>query len=120
MNESQAIAAFGALSQETRLRIVRILVTAGPDGVAAGAIAELVEASTSNLSFHLKELEHAGLVHSRRQSRSIIYTAAYGSLAGLVEFLMRDCCQGHPEVCTPAVTSLAACECVPNPEHEHA
>ncbi|MFG1462529.1 metalloregulator ArsR/SmtB family transcription factor [Xanthobacter sp. DSM 24535] len=119
MDEHQALSAFSALSQETRLRIVRLLVTAGPEGMAAGAIAAAVEASTSNLSFHLKELEHAGLIRSRRQSRSIIYNASYGALSGLVDFLMRDCCQGHPEVCTPAVAALAACGCNPDQEQVH-
>ncbi len=119
INEPQALSAFAALSQETRLRIVRHLVKAGPDGMAAGVIAEAVEASTSNLSFHLKELERAGLIQSRRQSRSIIYSAAYGGLSDLVEFLMRDCCQGHPEVCTPAVAALAACGCNPDQEQIH-
>lgn len=112
MNERQALGAFAALSQETRLRVVRMLVTAGPDGMAAGAIAEAIGISTSNLSFHLKELEHAGLLSSRRQSRSIIYNAAYPALSAMVEFLLRDCCQGHPEVCTPAIAALAAC-CTP-------
>lgn len=119
IDEPQALSAFAALSQETRLRIVRHLVQAGPDGMAAGAIAETVASSTSNLSFHLKELERAGLIQSRRQSRSIIYSAAYGALAGLVEFLMRDCCQGHPEVCAPAVAALAACGCTPDTEQVH-
>lgn len=109
ISEKQALAAFGALSQETRLRIVRLLVAAGPDGMPAGAIGEAVGASSSNLSFHLGHLERAGLVRSRREARSIIYSAVYPALSGLVAFLMRDCCQGHPEVCQPAVEALAAC-----------
>ena len=78
MDERQALSAFGALSQETRLRILRMLVVAGPDGMAAGMIAEQAEVSPSNVSFHLKELEHAGLVTARRDARSIIYSAEYG------------------------------------------
>ena len=109
MDEAQALDAFAALSQETRLRIVRLLVTAGPDGLPAGTIGEAVGASSSNVSFHLSHLERAGLIQSRREARSVIYTADYPSLSRLVEFLMRDCCQGHPEVCNPAVTALAAC-----------
>ena len=109
MDERQALAAFGALSQETRLRILRMLVVAGPDGIAAGAIAEKSEVSASNVSFHLKELERAGLATARRDARSIIYSVAYPALSGLVAFLMRDCCQGHPEVCGPAVAALATC-----------
>lgn len=112
MDETAALAAFAALSQETRLRIVRMLVKAGPDGMTAGAIGEAVNATTSRLSFHLTHLEHAGLVSSRREGRFIIYSAAYPSLAGVVEFLMRDCCQGHPDICAPAVAALS-CECAP-------
>lgn len=112
-DEAQALMAFGALSQETRLRIVRMLVSAGPEGLSAGVIGEAVGASTSNLSFHLKELDHAGLVHSRRQSRSIIYSASLDALARLVAFLMKDCCQGHPDVCAPVVAALSACACAP-------
>lgn len=110
MNEQQALGAFAALSQETRLQIVRLLVTAGPDGMAAGAIGDAMKASSSRMSFHLSHLEHAGLVESHREGRSIIYRAAYSALSGLVEFLMRDCCQGHPEVCQPAVAALACCD----------
>ena len=65
MDERQALSAFGALSQETRLKLLRLLVVAGPDGIAAGALAEQVEVSASNVSFHLKELERAGLVASQ-------------------------------------------------------
>ncbi|WP_458097833.1 ArsR/SmtB family transcription factor [Roseomonas sp. WA12] len=110
MDETQALGALGALSQETRLRIVRMLVAAGPDGMAAGFIGEDIGATSSRLSFHLTHLEAAGLVRSRRDGRSIRYSAAYDALSGLIAFLMRDCCQGHPEVCTPA---LSACTCPP-------
>lgn len=110
MNERQALAGFAALSQETRLRIVRLLVTAGPQGMAAGAIGEAMGASSSRMSFHLSHLERAGLVGSRREGRSIVYRAAHPALADLVGFLMRDCCQGHPEICRPAAAAgLAAC-----------
>lgn len=102
MNERQAMTAFAALSQETRLRIVRLLVKAGPDGMAAGAIAEDVDVSPSNVSFHLKDLEHAGMISSRREARSIIYTADYAALTALIQFLMKDCCAGKPEICAPA------------------
>jgi DNA-binding transcriptional ArsR family regulator len=109
MREQDAISAFAALAQETRLRIVRMLVMAGPDGMAAGSIGDAVGASSSNVSFHLKELEQAGLVQSRRQSRSIIYSASITGLAELLRFLTEDCCQGHPEVCNPAFADLARC-----------
>ena len=115
MNEPQALAAFAAMSQETRLRVVRLLVQAGPDGMAAGAIGEaLGGATTSRLSFHLTHLEHAGLIQSRREGRYIIYSAVYPALAGLVGFLLKDCCQGHSEICAPAVEALTcACGCNP-------
>ncbi|GAB0116001.1 ArsR/SmtB family transcription factor [Acidisoma sp. 7E03] len=111
MNELQALDALSALAQETRLRIVHLLVTAGPEGMPAGAIGDALEAASSRLSFHLTHLEHAGLIQSRREGRSIRYTADYGALSGLIAFLMRDCCQGRPEVCAPAVEALAACAC---------
>ena len=94
---------FGALSQETRLRIVRLLVKAGGQGMAAGDIASAVEVSASNVSFHLKELERAGLLAARRESRSIVYSADYDGLSGLIRFLMEDCCSGRPEICEPAL-----------------
>ncbi|MFN4142975.1 ArsR/SmtB family transcription factor [Aestuariivirga sp.] len=110
MDEKQALDAFAALSQETRLRIVRLLVSAGPQGLPAGAIGEAMDGSSSSrMSFHLNHLEQAGLVTSRREGRSIIYSAAYASLSGVIEFLMRDCCQGHPEVCAPAVAAYDRC-----------
>jgi len=82
-------------------------VRAGPDGLAAGAVAEAVDASPSNVSFHLKDLEHAGLIAARRESRSIIYTASYDTLRDLVAFLMKDCCAGRPEICAPAAAAGA-------------
>lgn len=113
MDDKQALGAFAALSQETRMRIVRLLVTAGPEGMPAGVIGEAMDgASTSRMSFHLSHLEHAGLVQSRREGRSIIYSASFTALSDLIQFLMRDCCQGHPEVCNPAVAALS-CQCDP-------
>jgi len=105
MKERQALIAFGALAQETRLRIVRLLVKAGPDGLAAGAVAEAAGVTPSNVSFHLKELERGGLVAARRDSRSIVYSAEFDTLSGLIRFLMEDCCSGRPEICTPALAS---------------
>ncbi len=110
MDERQALFAFGALSHETRLRILRLLVIAGPDGIAAGSIADRVEVSASNVSSHLKELERAGLVQARRDSSSIVYTAAFDALTALIRFLLEDCCSGRPEICMPAIA--APC-CVP-------
>ncbi|WP_117193883.1 ArsR/SmtB family transcription factor [Rhizobium terrae] len=114
MNERQALASFAALSQETRLQIVRMLVVAGPAGLAAGVIAETLDMSPSNVSFHLKELDRSGLISQQRESRSIIYFANYEALGRLVRFLMEDCCAGHPEICAPAA-EVAAC-CIPAPK----
>ncbi|RWX80883.1 transcriptional regulator [Neorhizobium lilium] len=102
MDERQALSSFAALSQETRLQIVRTLVVAGPEGMAAGAIAEKLGVSPSTMSFHLKELDRSGLIGQQRESRSIIYTANYDALAGLIRFLTEDCCAGNPHICTPA------------------
>ncbi|MDG4884137.1 metalloregulator ArsR/SmtB family transcription factor [Mesorhizobium sp. WSM4884] len=110
MDERQALTAFGALSQETRLQLLRLLVVAGPEGIAAGSLAEQVAVSPSNVSFHLKELERAGLVSARRDARSIVYSAEYDALSSLIRFLMEDCCSGRPEICAPA---LAAPCCLP-------
>lgn len=109
MDERQARTAFAALSQETRLRIVRLLVQAGPDGMAAGAIADTVGVSPSNVSFHLKDLEHAGMAVPRREARSIIYSADFTGLRQLIAFLMKDCCAGHPDICAPAIAD-ASCK----------
>lgn len=109
MEERQALAAFGALSQETRLRLLKTLVVAGGDGLAAGALAKSAEVSASNVSFHLKELEQAGLVTSQRDARSIIYRASYDTLGNLLQFLMEDCCAGRPEICAPTLRPRPAC-----------
>lgn len=109
MIEANALAGFAALSQETRLRIVRLLVTAGPEGMAAGEIAAAMGGSSSSrMSFHLSHLEHAGLVTSRREGRHILYSAKVETLQGLIGFLMRHCCQGHSEICAPFIPT---CEC---------
>ena len=119
MDQRQALASFAALSQETRLAIVQLLVRAGPDGVPAGAVADSVEVSASNVSFHLKELERAGLIEARREARSIIYSASYDTLRDVIAFLMKDCCNGHPEICTPALAS-ACCPPAKNRKRVHA
>ncbi len=111
MKEQQALDGFGAIAQETRLRIVRMLVVAGADGMPAGAIAEqLDDAASSRVSFHLSHLERAGLITGRREGRLIIYSALFPALSDLVAFLMHDCCQGHCKYCDRAIALFAKCE----------
>ena len=98
MDETQAISMFGALSQETRLQIVRFLIARGEAGASAGEVGSEVNASSSRASFHLSALERAGVISSERQSRSIIYRASLEGLGGLVSYLLNDCCRGHPDI----------------------
>ena len=99
MELSAATAALSALSQETRLKIFRHLVAAGPAGREAGAISQTLKVAAPTLSFHLKELERAGLVRQRRAGRNIIYSADYDGMRALLSYLMEDCCGGRPEIC---------------------
>ena len=103
METKNVVQAFGALAQETRLGIYRLLVTAGPEGLAAGAIAEKLELPPATLSFHLKELSLAGLVRSRQDGRFVIYAANFDTMIALVSFLTDNCCGGG--ACIPACPS---------------
>lgn len=108
MNEEKALTAFGALSHPTRLKMLRALVEAGPDGLPAGAVADRTAASPSRASFHLTALTEAGLVTTERQARTIIYRVSFGTLGALMGFVLNDCCKGHPQVascCTPYRTN---------------
>lgn len=108
MEIETASRAFAALSQPTRLEVLRVLVKAGPGGLAAGDLARAVGAPASTLSFHLKELSGADLIQSRRDGRHVVYTANYGGVRGLVDFLMADCCQGDPRLCGPYIIEKQA------------
>lgn len=101
MQTPDAVAALSALAHEGRLEVFRRLVRAGPEGLAAGEIARAVGALPNTLSANLGILSAAGLVASRREGRSIIYTAAYERMGALLSFLARDCCGGQPEICAP-------------------
>ncbi len=92
MDEKRAIAALGALAQETRLALFRLLVARGPAGLPAGAIAERLGVQPSSLSFHLAQLAHAGLIAQRRLSRQLIYSAEYGAMNALLTYLTENCC----------------------------
>ena len=104
-----AVDALGALAHETRLAVFRMLVKAGPDGMIAGAIAEHQGVPPSTMSHHLATLERAGLVQSERESRLIHYRADFGGMRRLLTFLMQDCCQGAPEMCSDLMAGLT-CE----------
>lgn len=99
MDTKSAIAALAALAQESRLATFRLLVQAGPAGMAASKIAEALGMPASSLSFHLKELSHAGLITPRQEGRFIIYAAQFGTMNDLLAFLTENCCGGNP--CTP-------------------
>jgi ArsR family transcriptional regulator, arsenate/arsenite/antimonite-responsive transcriptional repressor len=99
MDESQAVISLAALAHEQRLRIFRLLVREGPNGLPAGEIAEAVGASPTAASFHLKELDRAGLIHATRQGRYIRYAIHVEGMRKLLAFLTEDCCQGQPELC---------------------
>jgi ArsR family transcriptional regulator len=101
------VTALAALAQESRLAIFRLLVQAGPEGLSAGKISETLGIPPSSLSFHMKELAHAGLVSSRQESRYVIYSANFRTMNELLGFLTENCCGGKP--CVP--TDL--------PEQEH-
>jgi ArsR family transcriptional regulator len=111
MESKIAVASLSALAHEGRLSIFRLLVQAGHDGVAAGDIARRLDIFPNTLSASLNVLSHAGLIRSRRQGRSVIYSANYGDMRDLLGFLMEDCCGGAPEICAPlaGIVSQAAC-----------
>ncbi len=101
MDQKHAIAALGALAQETRLALFRLLVTCGPQGLSAGIIAEQLGVAPSSLSFHLQQLVHAGLITQRRLSRQLIYSAEYRTMNELMAYLTENCC-GRAVACAPA------------------
>lgn len=94
IHAEKIIEALGALAHEHRLALFRLLIQAGADGMSAGAIAEALALPNSSLSFHLAHLTRAGLIRQTRQSRSLIYTADYAAMNGLVGYLMENCCGG--------------------------
>lgn len=101
METPTAVGALSALAHPGRLQVFRLLVQAGPGGMAAGEIARATDSLANTLSTNLSILAGAGLVASRRDGRSIIYTAAYDQMRELLAFLMEDCCGGKPEICAP-------------------
>jgi ArsR family transcriptional regulator, arsenate/arsenite/antimonite-responsive transcriptional repressor len=107
VEKKAAIGALGALAQETRLDLFRLLVTVGPQGLPAGMIAERLGVLPASLSFHLAQLVHAQLITQRRLGRQLIYSAEYGAMNDLLAYLTENCCQGASScapVCDPATS----------------
>ena len=120
MDISTTVKALAALAQESRLNAFRLLVQAGPDGLAAGEIARQLGIVHNTLSSHLAILSNAGLVSSHRESRSIIYRVDFDGTRELLAFLMEDCCQGQPELCEPLLDRLLPhCCATPSPGEAH-
>ena len=107
METKNIISALGALAQETRLAVFRLLVETGPQGLPVGAIAEKLNLANATLSFHLKELTNAGLTMATPNGRSIIYSANFATMNGLVDYLTENCCAG--EGCPPGKSPMAVC-----------
>ena len=105
-----AIASFAALSQDTRLKAFRLLVSQEPEGLPAGEIARQLSVPHNTMSAHLSVLARAGWVVSQRHSRQIIYRASLSHMEEVIQFLLQDCCAGHPELCASLMDSLSGCE----------
>ncbi|ESQ73524.1 helix-turn-helix transcriptional regulator [Asticcacaulis sp. AC402] len=109
MDRNHALTAFAALSQETRLEVLRLLIQAGPEGVPAGEIGEQLGVKQNTMSANLSVLAHAGLVKTQREGRSIRYFADYEAMTGLLTFLLQDCCGGRKELCQPLLDKIVCC-----------
>ena len=108
MNAKQAVVKLASLAQETRLRIFRLLVEAGKDGLNASAIAEALELAPATLSFHVAHLARAGLVNARQESRFIFYSVKYSAMDDLIAYLSQNCCQG--KACLPKTAAINTAE----------
>ena len=115
MESEQAILALAALAQSTRLEVYRLLVKREPEGLAAGDIARALAVPQNTMSAHLSILSRAGLVSARRFSRSIVYRADLARFQAVMLFMLRDCCDGRPEICAPLIEDLTPC-CPPKPQ----
>lgn len=109
MEESSAIISLAALAQTMRLRVFRALIGAGPDGMTPGALGALLDVPASTLSFHLKELMHAGLVTQERDGRHLIYRAAMAQMNALLDYLTAHCCEGAANPAPCATPSAPDC-----------
>jgi DNA-binding transcriptional ArsR family regulator len=114
LSAPDAISVLSALAQPTRLEIFRLLLKHEPIGITAGVIADAIGAPHNTISTHLAILVRAGLLHSARDGRSIIYRADIGGMRALIGFLLNDCCDGHPELCNLLVgLNAKSCGCAP-------
>lgn len=109
MEINEAVAALASLAQPARLRVFRLLVKAGEEGMCAGDLSKELDVPKNTLSFHLKELVNSDLVTSARDGRSIIYRLREGGIRELMRFLTEDCCQGRPDLCLPGVCEEESC-----------
>ena len=109
MNETQAVSALSALAHTQRLRVFRVLVIAGPEGLTPSVMADQFDVARNTLSFHLKELAHAGLVTIEQQGRNLIYRADFAHMNGLLGYMTEHCCQGS--TCEVNDSSLACTSC---------
>ena len=116
MDITSALAGLAALAHEGRLSVFRLLVKAGPDGLAAGEIARKLDTQPNTMSAQLLVLSNAGLIAARREGRSIIYAADFEKMGALLQFLTKDCCDGRPEICAPLAATVNAC-CPPKKRH---
>jgi DNA-binding transcriptional ArsR family regulator len=105
----EAVQSLSALAHGHRLAVFRLLVRAGADGLPAGEIAREIGVLSNTLSTHLTILGHAGLIRSRRKGRSVIYSANYEGMRGLLDFLVADCCAGQPELCAGLAEAARSC-----------
>ena len=109
MDMTNALASLSALAHDGRLSVFRLLVKTGPTGMAAGDIARKLNTAPNTMSAQLLVLSNAGLVHARRDGRSIIYAADFDRMSELLQFLTKDCCGGRPEICRPLAETVNAC-----------
>jgi DNA-binding transcriptional ArsR family regulator len=119
MESEHAILALAALAQSTRMDVFRLLTKHEPEGLAAGDIAKALAVPQNTMSSHLAILSRAGLLQAQRFSRSIVYRADLAHFQEVVLFMLRDCCDGRPEICAPLIANLAPC-CSPKPKKKRA
>jgi DNA-binding transcriptional ArsR family regulator len=120
MEKHDVVAALAALAQDNRLDVFRLLVKAGPEGLAAGQVAKALGIPPNTLTFHFDRLRQAGLIAVRRESRSMIYTAQFETMNGLVDFLTENCCQGVADECGPSCAAPASTSKAGAKKHEPA